>query len=70
MMSLASATRFTSSYPVVGSAGFTDRASGEVHRVDGFCEVRWSHGKLQGMPECKVQVRTPLAELPGYDPMT
>ena len=27
-------------------------------------------GKLQGMPECKVQVRTPLAELPGYDPMT
>ena len=51
-------------------ADVTDRASGEVHRVEGFCEVRWSHGKLQGMPECKVQVRTPLAELPGYEPMT
>jgi hypothetical protein len=51
-------------------ADVTDRASGEVHRVEGFCEVRWSHGKLQGMPECKVQVRTPLADLPGYDPIS
>ncbi len=38
--------------------------------VEGYCEVRWSHGKLQGSPECKVQVTTDLADLPGYDPMT
>lgn len=41
-----------------------------VRPVDGYCEVRWSHGKLQGSPECKVQVTTDLADLPGYDPMT
>jgi hypothetical protein len=46
-----------------------ERASGACHEVAGYCEIRWSHGKLQGNPECKVQVRTPLAELPGYDPM-
>src|SRR5207245_2588482 len=37
--------------------------------VRGFCEVRWSHGKLQGNPECKVQLKTPVAELPGYLPL-
>lgn len=39
------------------------------HLVEGFCELRWSHGKLQGNPECKVQVTTRLAEIPGYEPM-
>lgn len=34
--------------------------------IDGFCEIRWSHGKLQGSPECKVQLRTKVADLPGY----
>ena len=38
-------------------------------RVDGYCEIRWSHGKLQGKPECKVQVTTPLDQIPGYDRM-
>ena len=37
--------------------------------VEGFCELRWSHGKLQGHPECKVQVTTPLEAIPGYRPM-
>lgn len=50
-------------------AEITERGSDEVHRVDGYCEIRWSHGKLQGHPECKVQVTTPLADLPGYEPM-
>ena len=50
-------------------AEILDRGSRERRIVEGFCEIRWSHGKLQGMPECKVQVRTPLADLPGYDPM-
>ena len=50
-------------------AEITHRDSGERVTVDGYCEVRWSHGKLQGNPECKVQVTTPLDRLPGYDPM-
>ena len=50
-------------------AEVADRATGHRRHVDGYCELRWSHGKLQGNPECKVQVATTLAELPGYDPM-
>jgi hypothetical protein len=37
--------------------------------VHGICEIRWSHQKLQGSPECKVQIRTPVADLPGYLPL-
>jgi hypothetical protein len=56
--------------PQVGwRALVTDRGTGEAIAVDGYCEIRWSHGKLQGNPECKVQVTTPLDRLPGYDPM-
>jgi hypothetical protein len=44
-------------------------ARGRRRPVEGFCELRWSHGKLQGHPECKVQVTTPLADIPGYRPM-
>jgi hypothetical protein len=47
-----------------------ERATKERHVIDGYCEIRWSHGKLQGNPECKVQVTTPLGELPGYEPMS
>jgi hypothetical protein len=47
-----------------------DRVAGEATTVEGYCEIRWSHGKLQGHPECKVQVSTPLADIPGYEPMT
>ncbi|MBI2703910.1 MAG: hypothetical protein HYX32_01265 [Actinobacteria bacterium] len=47
-----------------------DLANGDRTFVDGCCELRWSHGKLQGNPECKVQVATPLAEVPGYEPFT
>jgi hypothetical protein len=46
------------------------RSSGERHTVEGYCEIRWSHGKLQGNPECKVQVSTPLERIPGYEPLT
>jgi hypothetical protein len=44
-------------------------ADGDHRAVEGHCEIRWSHGKLQGNPECKVQVDTPLHQLPGYDPL-
>jgi hypothetical protein len=50
-------------------AEIVERATKERHHVDGYCEIRWSHGKLQGHPECKVQVATPSEELPGYDPV-
>jgi hypothetical protein len=46
-----------------------DRVTDARRFVDGYCELRWSHGKLQGHPECKVQVTTPLGELPGYRAM-
>lgn len=46
-----------------------DRHRAQTHHVEGFCEIRWSHGKLQGHPECKVQVTTALADLPGYEAM-
>jgi hypothetical protein len=48
-------------------AEILDRSSGNRDAVDGYCEIRWSHGKLQGNPECKVQVTTPLEQLPGYE---
>lgn len=51
-------------------AEVTDRASRQVTTVEGYCEIRWSHGKLQGSPECKVQVTTAHADLPGYDPLS
>ena len=37
--------------------------------IAGYCEIRWSHGKFQGNPECKVQLRTRVADLPGYTPL-
>ena len=36
-----------------------------VH-VDGYVEVRWSHGRFQGSPEAKVYLRTPHLDTPGY----
>jgi hypothetical protein len=50
-------------------ATIADRTSGETHVVEGACELRWSHGRLQGNPECKIQVSTPLDRVPGYEPL-
>lgn len=50
-------------------AQVAERATRDTAEVHGFCEVRWSHGKLQGSPECKVQVTTAHTALPGYDPL-
>ena len=47
-------------------AEILDRTTNVRVAVDGYCEIRWSHGKLQGNPECKVQVTTPLEQIPGY----
>ncbi len=53
-----------------GGPTILERATGDRRLVEGSCELRWSHGKLQGNPECKVQVTTPLEQVPGYEPMT
>ena len=50
-------------------AEVVDRVTRDRHTIEGFCEIRWSHGKLQGNPECKVQVTTPLDVIPGYAAM-
>ena len=50
-------------------AEILDRTINDRRTVDGYCEIRWSHGKLQGNPECKVQVTTPLEHIPGYERM-
>jgi hypothetical protein len=47
-----------------------DRADGSRHTIEGACELRWSHGRLQGNPECKVQVHTPLEQVPGYESLS
>jgi hypothetical protein len=51
-------------------ATVADRRTKVQTTVVGYCEIRWSHGKLQGAPECKVQVTTALHDLPGYGPMS
>jgi hypothetical protein len=47
-------------------ARLKDREVGSECEVSGFCEIRWSHGKFSGQPECKVQLRTNVTTLPGY----
>jgi hypothetical protein len=65
-----SVTAATAGQPQVDwRATVVDATTRETTAVEGFCEIRWSHGKLQGTPECKVQVATPLEALPGYEPM-
>jgi hypothetical protein len=46
------------------------RETGEVRHVDGYVEVRWSHGRFSGHPEAKVQLRTPHEQVPGYKALT
>jgi hypothetical protein len=45
------------------------RETGEINDVDGYVEVRWSHGRFSGHPEAKVQLRTPHERVPGYTPL-
>jgi hypothetical protein len=44
------------------------RAAGTA-TVAGHVEVRWSHGKFAQLPEAKVYLDTPHAEVPGYWPL-
>ena len=46
------------------------RADGEERIVEGHVEVRWSHGRFNGVPEAKAYLDTPHTEVPGYHPLT
>ncbi len=40
------------------------------HRaVQGYVEIRWSHGRFSGAPEAKVHLETPAHQVPGYVPL-
>ncbi len=43
------------------------RADDAPVHVDGHVEVRWSHGRFQGLPEAKVYLKTHYRETPGYN---
>jgi hypothetical protein len=47
----------------------TEAATGAERVAEGHVEVRWSHGKLQGVPEAKVYLATDPHHVPGYVPL-
>ena len=56
--------------PLVRWAAAVRRRSDDATvRVEGFVEIRWSHGRFGGHPEAKVQLVTPHHEVPGYEPL-
>ena len=48
------------------AATYRDLAAGQRRRVRGHVEVRWSHRPFCGLPEAKVYLDTPHAQVPGY----
>jgi hypothetical protein len=56
-----------SGQPEVGwRATIRRRTEDTMLEVTGHVEVRWSHGRFNGLPEAKVYLDTPHAETPGY----
>lgn len=56
--------------PVVRWVAYVrNRDSGRDVPVEGFVEVRWSHGKFAGSPEAKVHLVTAHEDVPGYFPL-
>lgn len=57
--------------PRVGwTAVVSELDSGAEREVRGHVEIRWSHGRFGGPPEAKVYLDTPIAEVPGYWPLS
>lgn len=52
------------------TCAYRDRQDGVIRDVDGHVEIRWSHGRFAQPPEAKVYLDTPMAQLPGYHPLT
>jgi hypothetical protein len=56
--------------PCVDWAAYVEHRSGTARSVvRGHVEVRWSHGRFCGVPEAKIYLDTPHAEVPGYFPL-
>ena len=51
-------------------ASVRDRHDRSAHDVEGHVEIRWSHGRFNGVPEAKVYLDTPLRAVPGYHQLT
>jgi len=50
-------------------AAVQDRYHGARRVVRGHVEIRWSHGRFCGVPEAKIYLDTPQADVPGYFPL-
>jgi hypothetical protein len=48
------------------AASIRHRDGGAEQLVVGHVEIRWSHGRFNGMPEAKVYLDTPHETVPGY----
>jgi hypothetical protein len=48
---------------------YRNRSDDEVGTIAGHVEIRWSHGRFAQPPEAKVYLDTPMAQLPGYNPL-
>jgi hypothetical protein len=46
-----------------------EKSSGQVHKLAGHVEVRWSHGRFGGLPEAKCYLDTSHHLVPGYFPL-
>lgn len=52
------------------TATVEDRTTSVTRTVRGHVEIRWSHGRFCGVPEAKIYLDSPIAEVPGYYPLT
>jgi hypothetical protein len=46
------------------------RRDGHELLIEGHVEIRWSHGRFNGVPEAKIYIDTPLLNVPGYNALT
>ena len=51
---------------VAWQARIRDRNDLAERLISGHVEIRWSHGRFNGMPEAKVYLDTPHKDVPGY----
>lgn len=57
--------------PEVGwNATVRRKLDGADISIAGHVEIRWSHGRFVGVPESKVYLDTPHAQVPGYHALT
>ncbi|HZT65281.1 MAG TPA: hypothetical protein VFA11_05785 [Acidimicrobiales bacterium] len=54
---------------VTWRAEVRDLEAGDTRIVEGYVEVRWSHGRFHSFPEAKVHLATPHSLVPGYFPL-